>query len=132
MLSAAPIGEAAVEFIRAGGDLCLICHREDYVVAGLRSTDQNGGTRFEVRAPRCGVCASCAGIQEEIGQRLCVASKPPSDAVAARLSRRLWEFSEEVRLAPFSRASGPAASARDEREGNDCGRGDEWDVGRRD
>src|ERR1700756_2230606 len=32
VLSAAPIGEAAVEFIRAGGDLCLICHREDYIV----------------------------------------------------------------------------------------------------
>ena len=29
VLSAAPVGEAAVEHIRAGGDLCLICHRED-------------------------------------------------------------------------------------------------------
>ena len=32
VLSAAPIGEAAVEFVRAGGDLCLICHREDYIL----------------------------------------------------------------------------------------------------
>ncbi len=32
VLSAAPIGEAAVEFVRAGGDLCLICHREDYIM----------------------------------------------------------------------------------------------------
>src|SRR6202162_1713372 len=31
VLSAAPIGEATVEHIRAGGDLCLICHREDYI-----------------------------------------------------------------------------------------------------
>ena len=31
VLSAAPVGKAAVEHIRAGGDLCLICHREDYV-----------------------------------------------------------------------------------------------------
>ncbi len=30
-MSAAPVGQAAVEFIRAGGDLCLICHREDYI-----------------------------------------------------------------------------------------------------
>ena len=29
VLSAAPVGEAAVQFVRAGGDLCLICHRED-------------------------------------------------------------------------------------------------------
>ncbi len=32
VLSAAPVGQAAVEFVRAGGDLCLVCHREDYVV----------------------------------------------------------------------------------------------------
>src|SRR5229473_2860442 len=31
VLAAAPIGNAAVEHIRAGGDLCLVCHREDYV-----------------------------------------------------------------------------------------------------
>ena len=32
VLSAAPIAEAAVEFVRAGGDLCLICHREDFIL----------------------------------------------------------------------------------------------------
>src|SRR6202453_462354 len=31
VLSAASVGEAAVEHVRAGGDLCLVCHREDYV-----------------------------------------------------------------------------------------------------
>src|SRR6266478_6300179 len=32
VLSAAPIGEAAVEFVRAGGDLCLICHQEELIL----------------------------------------------------------------------------------------------------
>src|SRR6202043_2481440 len=32
VLAAAQVGHAAVEHIRAGGDLCLICHREDYIV----------------------------------------------------------------------------------------------------
>ena len=32
VLGAAPVGEAAVEFVRAGGDLCLVCHREDRVL----------------------------------------------------------------------------------------------------
>jgi beta-N-acetylhexosaminidase len=31
LLKAAPIGQAAVEFVRAGGDLCLICRQEDFV-----------------------------------------------------------------------------------------------------
>ena len=32
VLSSASPGQAAVEFIRAGGDLCLICHREDRIL----------------------------------------------------------------------------------------------------
>ena len=32
VLKAAPIEQAAVEHIRAGGDLCLICHIEEYVI----------------------------------------------------------------------------------------------------
>ena len=36
VLKAAPIEQAAVEHIRAGGDLCLICHIEEYVIAFLR------------------------------------------------------------------------------------------------
>ena len=31
VLKAAPIEQAAVEFIRAGGDLCLICHVEEHI-----------------------------------------------------------------------------------------------------
>src|SRR5271155_2558507 len=31
VLSAASVGQGAVEFVRAGGDLCLICHRADYI-----------------------------------------------------------------------------------------------------
>ncbi len=31
VLAAAPVGQAAVEHIRAGGDLLLICHREEYI-----------------------------------------------------------------------------------------------------
>ena len=31
VLAAAPIEQAAVEHIRAGGDLCLICHKEEFV-----------------------------------------------------------------------------------------------------
>src|SRR6266700_8105617 len=31
VLKAAPIDRAAVEFVRAGGDLCLICHEEDNI-----------------------------------------------------------------------------------------------------
>ena len=35
VLKAASIGQAAVGHIRAGGDLCLVCHVAEHVVAGV-------------------------------------------------------------------------------------------------
>jgi beta-N-acetylhexosaminidase len=37
VLKAAPIGQATVEFVRAGGDLALICRQEDFVVNAYES-----------------------------------------------------------------------------------------------
>ena len=78
VLSAAPIGEAAVEFVRAGGDLCLVCHREDFVLQAYEALIKNGGTRLEIRAAGGGVGAACAGIQEEMRERICGLAKAPS------------------------------------------------------
>jgi len=51
VLKAAPIERATVEHIRAGGDLCLICHKEEYVTRSyeelLRET--NNDRRFAKR-----------------------------------------------------------------------------------
>ncbi len=102
VLSAAPIGEAAVEFIRAGGDLCLICHREDYILqaheALIKTAERD---------------AKFARGVAEAGRRVLAfkrkniktlhAGKSPSKATVERLTRRLWEFGEHVRLEPFSR-----------------------------
>src|SRR4029077_15230973 len=40
VLSAAPVGEAAVEFVRAGGDLCLISHGEESIVQAYETLIQ--------------------------------------------------------------------------------------------
>ena len=102
VLSAAPIGEASVEFIRAGGDLCLICHREDYVVQayeGLikaRERDSKFARRVVESARRV------LAFKTKNAQMLS-AGKSPTDATVARLTRLLWEFGEELRLDAFSR-----------------------------
>ena len=102
VLSAAPIGEASVEFIRAGGDLCLICHREDYVVQayeGLikaRERDSKFARRVVESARRV------LAFKTKNAQML-RAGKSPTDATVARLTRLLWEFGEELRLDAFSR-----------------------------
>jgi beta-N-acetylhexosaminidase len=100
--SAAPVSEAAVEFVRAGGDLCLICHREDYIVRaydGLIKTaerDSKFGRRVVEAAAR-------VRTFKQKSAKMLSRVKAPSDDLVGKLSRRLWEFSEQVRLEPFSR-----------------------------
>ena len=102
VLSAAPIGEAAVEFIRAGGDLCLICHKEDSIVQAyeaLIKTKQQD-TKFARRVAEAS--RRVLAFKKKNAQML-RARTSPTIATVEKLSRRLWEFGEEVRLDPFGR-----------------------------
>ena len=95
VLKAASIEQATVGFIRAGGDLGLICHQEDYIVrayAGLaRQTKRD--RKFARRV-------------EESSRRVLAFKKKwklrrapyPTAAITEKLSRQLWEFGEEIRL----------------------------------
>ena len=101
MLSAAPIGEAAVEFIRAGGDLCLVCHREDRILEAHEallqaSEDSKFGRRVADSVSRVLAFKKRNAAILRMG-------KLPAAATIERLTRRLWEFGEQVRLEPFSR-----------------------------
>ncbi len=96
VLAAGPIEEAAIGHIRAGGDLCLICHQEDFIQraheAMLREADRD--RRFLQR------------VQESARRVLTFKKKwiarrrvaAPTAATAEKLTRQLWEFGEEVRL----------------------------------
>ena len=103
VLSAASVGESAVEHIRAGGDLCLVCHREEHVAQAyeaLRKTAERD-SRFAVR-----VAEASQRIQafKKRAAKLLRTERAPSAAVVERLSRKLWEFSEQVRLEVLNRA----------------------------
>lgn len=103
VLSAAPVGEAAVEFVRAGGDLCLVCHREDYVLQAHEAlvktaeSDKTFARRIAESARRV------AAFKKKWAKVLRV-GKAPSPAVVEKLSRRLWEFGEQVRIEAMNRA----------------------------
>jgi beta-N-acetylhexosaminidase len=97
VLSAAPVGEAAVQFIRAGGDLCLVCHREDYVEQAfeqlVQATDRD--PKFASRAAE----SSRRVLRfKEKSAKLLRRKGTASPAPAEKLSRRLWEFGEQVRV----------------------------------
>jgi beta-N-acetylhexosaminidase len=113
VLSAAPVGEAAVEHIRAGGDLCLICHREDYITQAYEEllhtveSDPKFATRVS-ESMRRGLAF------KKKSAKLLRMAKPPSAATFDKLSRKLWEFDEQVRLDALVRAEtiGPKNARR--------------------
>src|ERR1700685_146562 len=97
VLSSAPVGKAAVAHIRAGGDLCLVCHREDYVIQAFEALEQAATTdkQFARRAAE-----SLRTIQafKKKWANLLQMPKAPSNTKVMKLTRALWEFTEQVGL----------------------------------
>jgi beta-N-acetylhexosaminidase len=102
VLSAVPIGEAAVKFTRAGGDLCLICHKEDSIMQAYEALIKAGerDTKF---ARRVAEASRRVLALKKKNAPMLRARNSPTNATVERLTRRLWEFGEEVRLDPFGR-----------------------------
>jgi beta-N-acetylhexosaminidase len=102
VLKAAPIEQAAVGFIRAGGDLCLICHVEDHIARSYEALvkEAESDSQFAGR------------VKESVARVLAFKTKSkelkrsapaPTTAKLEKLSRQLWEFSEQVRLETIKR-----------------------------
>jgi len=102
VLSAAPIGEAAVEFIRAGGDLCLICHHEESAVEAHEKLIQ-AAERDSKFARRVAEAVRRVAAFKKKNSAMLRSGKMASKIAVERLARNLWEFGERVRLEPFSR-----------------------------
>src|SRR3984885_3275024 len=109
VLSAAPVGAAAVEFIRAGGDLCLICHREDYIEQAYDSLIET--TQLD---PKFDKCVSEAVLRvlvfKKKAAKILRRTKPPSARTIESLTRRRGEFGEQVRLEALDRAERDATT----------------------
>lgn len=104
VLAAAPIEKAAVGHVRAGGDLCLICHKEEFVIRAyeelIREAERDSVFRRRV--------AEAAARVQRLKRKLFASilwKTPPSPTASKvqRLSRQLWEFSEQVRLDTINR-----------------------------
>ncbi|MGA7381692.1 MAG: beta-N-acetylhexosaminidase [Terriglobales bacterium] len=102
VLRAASIGQAAVRYIRAGGDLCLVCHLEEHVVQAYEALihEAECDRRF---ARRCQ--ESLARVQKfkNKSKELKRKTPAPSSEKVRNLSRQLWEFGEQVRLEAIKR-----------------------------
>ncbi len=98
VLKAAPIEQAAVEHVRAGGDLCLICHVEENVIRSYEALvkeaerDQHFARRVKESVARL---LAFKNKSKELKRR----APAPTAARIEKISRQMWEFSEQVRLA---------------------------------
>jgi beta-N-acetylhexosaminidase len=102
VLSAAPIGDAAVGFIRAGGDLCLICHREDYIEQAHEALIKTG-EREKAFARRIAESIRRVRTFKKRYSHLLRLGRIPSTPKVEMLTRNSWEFSEQVRLEMLDR-----------------------------
>jgi beta-N-acetylhexosaminidase len=102
VLKAAPVEQAAVQFVRAGGDLCLVCHQEEFVAGAYEALikEAERDRRFARRAQAS--VARVLAFKKKSG-----GLKPPGAAPTplkiGRLKRQLWEFAEQVRLESIRR-----------------------------
>ena len=108
VLNSASIEEAAVETLRAGSDLFLVCQKEEHVWRAYEAVfkraerDKSFAKLVASKAKRV---ADFKAKSTELQARM---SPPPSPAKVDVLRRRVWEFTEELRansmIAPEERA----------------------------
>ena len=102
VLKAAPIEQATVEFVRAGGDLALLCHLEEGIVRSYEAliTEAERDRKFARR-----VRESTARVLAFKRKSPAVNRRTPAPTLARvqKISRQLWEFGEQVRLETIKR-----------------------------
>jgi beta-N-acetylhexosaminidase len=97
VLKAATIEQATVEHIRVGGDLCLICHTEEWIArsyeALIREVERDRKFAARVKESERRVL-----VFRRRRRELKRNTTAPSPAKVEKLARQLWEFGEQVRL----------------------------------
>lgn len=97
VLKAAPIEQAAVEHIRAGGDLCLICHEEDRVLRSYEAlvAEAQRSKKFRQRVEESAARVLAFKRKSSALKRR---SAAPGPSRVNQITRSMWEFSEQVRF----------------------------------
>ena len=96
-MKAAPIEQAAVEHIRAGGDLCLICHIEEYVTRSYEALikEAEGNRKFAQR-----VEDSARRVLAFKKKSSALKRRPPApnSAKLEKLSRQIERLNQQIGL----------------------------------
>lgn len=113
----APIERSVVQHIRAGGDLALVCHKEEAVVraheALIREAerDKKFARRVQESARRI-LAFKKRLMKSDEGSGIRRPTQPPTSARVEKLARQLWQFGEEIRMATLARTSKDAGQKK--------------------
>jgi beta-N-acetylhexosaminidase len=101
VLEFAPIEQTVVQHIRAGGDLALICHKEDLVVRAYEALihEAERDLKFARRVRESARRVLAFKKKSPARHR----TPSPTSARVEKLTRQLWEFGEEIWLATLAR-----------------------------
>ncbi len=114
VLAAAPIEHATVSHIRAGGDLALICHKEDFILRAHEALIHEA-ERDRQFAKRVQESSRCVQTFKKKHLQTIRRTPPPTPSRVEKLTRQLWEFGEEVRLASLENGAMDGAATNEER-----------------
>lgn len=106
VLAAGPIEKAMMAHFRAGGDLALICHQEDFILRAYEALVHEGerDTRFARRVEESARRILAFKKKWLVGkERAGRRGSAPTPARVEKLTRQLWEFGEEIRMAALGR-----------------------------
>lgn len=101
VLAAAPIELAAVETLRAGADMYLVCQKEENVLLAFEAVVRQA-ERESKFAQRLAEASRRVLAFKKRARKLKRPAPAPTSELIARLTRELWELGEQVRLEAFA------------------------------
>jgi beta-N-acetylhexosaminidase len=110
VLKAAPVEQASIQHIRAGGDLCLICHMEEYVLRSYEALIREA-ERDPKFAKRVAESAARVTAFKKNSADIKKRTPAPTQLKIERLSRQLKEFSERIRVTSTRKQGSSQVSA---------------------
>jgi beta-N-acetylhexosaminidase len=106
VLAAAPVEQAVIGHIRAGGDMGLICHKEDLIfrahAAVIREMEKDRTFANRVLESSRRVVAFKKKMMAK-KSKLARPAPSPTPQRVDRLKSALWEFGEEIRMTAIAR-----------------------------
>jgi beta-N-acetylhexosaminidase len=100
----APIDQTVVQHIRAGGDMALICHKEEMVVCAFEALIGEAERDRTFRSRAAEAVTRVDLLRKKLFLRYRYSRPPvPTGAKTQKLTRQLWEFGEEIRMATIAR-----------------------------